>query len=195
MKDENNNDKVIVLGTLKKEKSSKPIFVIIVFILLIGTVFAFPYIKACLGDDFNINDLLNNNTSTTTKPATSTTTTTTTTISTANDKVLTCKYRSYSYEYTFVDDKLVKIYNTYSFNSEDLNIYNDTLKTYQERSNNINNLGGNSKVLTLDDNTFMFENIIDKEVDLTSIDSNYYSLNTNYDTINNELINKGFDCK
>lgn len=195
MKDENNNDKVIVLGTLKKEKSSKPIFVIIVFILLIGTVFAFPYIKAYLGDDFNINDLLNKK-STTTKPITSTTTTTTTTkTSQDTDKVLTCIYRSYSYEYTFVDDKLVKIYNTYSFNSEDPSIYNDTLKTYQERSNNINNLGGNSKIITLENNTFMFESTIDKEIDLTSIDSNYFALNTNYDTINNELTNKGFDCK
>ena len=189
-----NDDNVVVLGTLKKEKSSKPIFVIIVFMLLIGTVFAFPYIKAYLGDDFNIKDLLNKNT--TTKPVipvTSTTTTSTTAI--VNDTVLTCKYRNYSYEYTFKDNKLVKIYNTYSFNSEDINIYNDTLRTYQERSNNINNLGGNSKILNIDDNTFMFESIIDKEIDLTSIDSNYYLLNTNYDIINNELINKGFDCK
>ena len=117
------DDNVIVLGTLKKEKSSKPFLVLFIFILLIGTCLAFPYIKAYLGDDFNLDDLLNGNNMTTTKPVT-TTTRTTTTSEVINNTILTCKYRNYSYEYTFdKDNKLIKIFNSYSFNSEDKTVY------------------------------------------------------------------------
>ena len=35
----------VVLGRLKKQKSSKPAFVIICFMLLLGTCFGLPYIK------------------------------------------------------------------------------------------------------------------------------------------------------
>ena len=86
--------------------------VFFIFILLIGTCLAFPYIKAYLGDDFNLDDLLNGNNTTTTKPVT-TTTSTTTTSEVINNTILTCKYRNYSYEYTFdKDNKLIKIFNS-----------------------------------------------------------------------------------
>ena len=245
------DDNVIVLGTLKKEKSSKPFLVLFIFILLIGTCLAFPYIKAYLGDDFNLDDLLNRNNTTTTKPVTTTTSTTTTsevinnTILTCkyrnynyeytfdkdnklikifnsysfnsedktvyedtlntyisrskdiNNTILTCKYRNYSYEYTFdKDNKLIKIFNSYSFNSEDKTVYEDTLNTYIIRSKDINNMGGNSKVINDDENnTFVFENIIDKEIDLSSIDVNYFVLSSNYNDVLNQLSGKGFDCK
>ena len=39
------NNEPIILGTLKKEKASKPLFVFIVLILVIGTCFALPYIQ------------------------------------------------------------------------------------------------------------------------------------------------------
>ena len=190
------NDNVIVLGTLKKEKSSKPFLVLFIFILLIGTCLAFPYIKAYLGDDFNLDDLLNRNNTTTTKPVT-TTTSTTTTSEVINNTILTCKYRNYSYEYTFdKDNKLIKIFNSYSFNSEDKTVYEDTLNTYISRSKDINNMGGNSKVINDDENnTFVFENIIDKEIDLSSIDVNYFVLSSNYNDVLNQLSGKGFDCK
>lgn len=190
------DDDVIVLGTLKKEKSSKPFLVLFIFILLIGTCLAFPYIKAYLGDDFNLDDLLNRNNTTTTKPVT-TTTSTTTTSEVINNTILTCKYRNYSYEYTFdKDNKLIKIFNSYSFNSEDKTIYEDTLNTYISRSKDINNMGGNSKVINDDENnTFVFENIIDKEIDLSSIDVNYFVLSSNYNDVLNQLSGKGFDCK
>ena len=190
------DDNVIVLGTLKKEKSSKPFLVLFIFILLIGTCLAFPYIKAYLGDDFNLNDLLNRNNTTTTKPVT-TTTSTTTTSEVINNTILTCKYRNYSYEYTFdKDNKLIKIFNSYSFNSEDKTVYEDTLNTYISRSKDINNMGGNSKVINDDENnTFVFENIIDKEIDLSSIDVNYFVLSSNYNDVLNQLSGKGFDCK
>ena len=190
------DDNVIVLGTLKKEKSSKPFLVLFIFILLIGTCLAFPYIKAYLGDDFNLDDLLNRNNTTTTKPVT-TTTSTTTTSEVINNTILTCKYRNYSYEYTFdKDNKLIKIFNSYSFNSEDKTVYEDTLNTYISRSKDINNMGGNSKVINDDENnTFVFENIIDKEIDLSSIDVNYFVLSSNYNDVLNQLSGKGFDCK
>lgn len=190
------DDNVIVLGTLKKEKSSKPFLVLFIFILLIGTCLAFPYIKAYLGDDFNLDDLLNRNNTTTTKPVT-TTTSTTTTSQVINNTILTCKYRNYSYEYTFdKDNKLIKIFNSYSFNSEDKTVYEDTLNTYISRSKDINNMGGNSKVINDDENnTFVFENIIDKEIDLSSIDVNYFVLSSNYNDVLNQLSGKGFDCK
>lgn len=190
------DDNVIVLGTLKKEKSSKPFLVLFIFILLIGTCLAFPYIKAYLGDDFNLDDLLNRNNTTTTKPVTKTTSTTTTS-EVINNTILTCKYRNYSYEYTFdKDNKLIKIFNSYSFNSEDKTVYEDTLNTYISRSKDINNMGGNSKVINDDENnTFVFENIIDKEIDLSSIDVNYFVLSSNYNDVLNQLSGKGFDCK
>ena len=190
------DDNVIVLGTLKKEKSSKHFLVLFIFILLIGTCLAFPYIKAYLGDDFNLDDLLNRNNTTTTKPVT-TTTSTTTTSEVINNTILTCKYRNYSYEYTFdKDNKLIKIFNSYSFNSEDKTVYEDTLNTYISRSKDINNMGGNSKVINDDENnTFVFENIIDKEIDLSSIDVNYFVLSSNYNDVLNQLSGKGFDCK
>lgn len=190
------DDDVIVLGTLKKEKSSKPFLVLFIFILLIGTCLAFPYIKAYLGDDFNLDDLLNRNNTTTTNPVT-TTTSTTTTSEVINNTILTCKYRNYSYEYTFdKDNKLIKIFNSYSFNSEDKTVYEDTLNTYISRSKDINNMGGNSKVINDDENnTFVFENIIDKEIDLSSIDVNYFVLSSNYNDVLNQLSGKGFDCK
>ena len=190
------DDNVIVLGTLKKEKSSKPFLVLFIFILLIGTCLSFPYIKAYLGDDFNLDDLLNRNNTTTTKPVT-TTTSTTTTSEVINNTILTCKYRNYSYEYTFdKDNKLIKIFNSYSFNSEDKTVYEDTLNTYISRSKDINNMGGNSKVINDDENnTFVFENIIDKEIDLSSIDVNYFVLSSNYNDVLNQLSGKGFDCK
>ena len=190
------DDNVIVLGTLKKEKSSKPFLVLFIFILLIGTCLAFPYIKAYLGDDFNLDDLLNRNNTTTTKPVT-TTTSTTTTSEVINNTILTCKYRNYSYEYTFdKENKLIKIFNSYSFNSEDKTVYEDTLNTYISRSKDINNMGGNSKVINDDENnTFVFENIIDKEIDLSSIDVNYFVLSSNYNDVLNQLSGKGFDCK
>ena len=48
-----------VLGKLKKEKSSKPFFVLFVCLLVIGSCFALPYAKAYFGDGFNLSDLIN----------------------------------------------------------------------------------------------------------------------------------------
>lgn len=201
----NENKDAIVLGTLKKEKSSKPIFVIVVFVVLIGACFAFPYIKSYFGDDFSLNDLLNRNTDSNTNPTTTTptttstiTTTSTSTTTTQNNsdiKKLTCIYRNYEYIYTFNDENnLIKIENNYSYTSTDSSILSDTLFNYQTKSNNINLSGGKSSITT-SENSFKFTAIIDTNIDLKSIDTNYYQLNTKYDIISSELIKKGFDCK
>ncbi len=202
------NDKdVIVLGTLKKEKSSKPIFVIFVFVFLIGTCLAFPYIKALIGDDFTLNDLLNRKNNNTTSPVvttssttttTSTTTTSTTTSTTTvnnNSNILTCIYRNYEYIYTFDNENnLMKIENNYTYSNENESIYNDTLLNYKIKSNNVNSLGGKSTIVT-SDNNFKYTAIIDNDANFRDIDINYYQLNTKYDIISSELIKKGFDCK
>lgn len=197
------NDKdVIVLGTLKKEKSSKPIFVIFVFVFLIGTCLAFPYIKALIGDDFTLNDLLNRKNNNTTSPVvttSSTTTTSTTTTSTTtvnnNSNILTCIYRNYEYIYTFDNENnLMKIENNYTYSNENESIYNDTLLNYKIKSNNVNSLGGKSTIVT-SENNFKYTAIIDNDANFRDIDINYYLLNTKYDIISSELIKKGFDCK
>lgn len=198
------NDKdVIVLGTLKKEKSSKPIFVIFVFVFLIGTCLAFPYIKALIGDDFTLDDLLNRNNNNTTSPVVTTSSTTTTTSSTTtttttvnnNSNILTCVYRNYEYIYTFDNENdLMKIENNYTYSNENESIYNDTLLNYKIKSNNVNSLGGKSTIVT-SDNNFKYTAIIDNDANFRDIDINYYQLNTKYDIISSELIKKGFDCK
>ena len=43
----------VVLGELKKEKSSKPIFVLVVFVLILGTLFGLPYLQDNLSDTTN----------------------------------------------------------------------------------------------------------------------------------------------
>ncbi|MDD4406773.1 MAG: hypothetical protein PHF30_01895 [Bacilli bacterium] len=43
--DNNNSSEPIILGKLRKEKSSKPIFVFLVFVLIIGITFGLPYIQ------------------------------------------------------------------------------------------------------------------------------------------------------
>lgn len=67
-----NNNEPIVLGELKKEKSSKPLFVAIVFILVLGTCFGLPYLEKYFNKEeegYYLND--NNPTITTTKTDTS----------------------------------------------------------------------------------------------------------------------------
>lgn len=48
MEKNNKSDEPIIIGTLRKEKSSKPIFVFIVLAIIIGITFALPYIEEYL---------------------------------------------------------------------------------------------------------------------------------------------------
>lgn len=50
MEDNNKNNEPIILGTLRKEKSSKPILVFLVFVLIIGATFGLPYLEPYLNN-------------------------------------------------------------------------------------------------------------------------------------------------
>jgi hypothetical protein len=59
---ENKNNEPIILGDLKKEKSSKPLFVFIVFALVLGVCFGLPYIGDYLSNADNyLSSIFNKN--------------------------------------------------------------------------------------------------------------------------------------
>lgn len=184
------NDKDIkVLGILKKEKSSKPFFVLFVFVLIIGFCFGLPYIKAYLGDDYTLDSLLNKQTS-----STSTTTTTTTTSAVVKETVLTCTLSNSEYVYYFSNDKLFMIDHRYSYSNSDEVTNSSILNEFSNRSNRVNSIGGRSEIVSLDDG-FVYVAEINSSGDFNLIDPNYYSLDSMFDTIKGDLLQKGFDCK
>lgn len=185
------NDKDIkVLGTLKKEKSSKPFFVLLVFTLIIGFCFGLPYIKAYLGDDYTLDSLLNKQTTSTS----TTTTTTTTTSAVVKETVLTCTLSNSEYVYYFSDDKLFMIDHRYSYSNSDEVTNSSILNEFSNRSNRVKGIGGRSEIVSLDDG-FVYAAEINSSGDFNLIDPNYYSLNSAVDTIKGDLVQKGFDCK
>lgn len=179
---------VKILGTLKKEKSSKPFFVLFVFILIIGFCYSMPYVKAKFGDDYTLDDLINK-TTTTTEP--------TTTIPVENEIItstLTCTISDISeYTYTFNDNKLVSLEHKYTYNKVDDESYKSYLNIFDTRKNSVLALNGKSSI-TESDTGFIYDTIIDNENDFTSIDLNYYKIGTLYDTIRSEMSNRGV-CK
>ncbi len=50
MEENNNHNEPVVLGTLRKEKSSKPVFVFIVFTIILGVCFGLPYLEDYFGN-------------------------------------------------------------------------------------------------------------------------------------------------
>lgn len=179
-----------VLGKLKKEKSSKPFFVLFVFILIIGACFALPYAKAYLGDDFNINDLLNDN-KVITKPTTSTTTTT----KTIFKEELSCLLNGKTYKYNFNQDgNLSKIDYKYIYSLTDLEVYRNTYQKYLSLSDSLSKLGAETKLYEGEDN-FTFIVLITRPADYISLDNNLYDLGTLYNVIEEGMKSKGFDCK
>lgn len=181
------NKDIKVLGTLKKEKSSKPLFVIFVFILIIGFCFGLPYIKAYLGDDYTLDNLLNNQ-------ATTTTTTTTTTTVVIKETILTCTLTNSEYIYSFNNNKLNKINHKYSYNNTNELTDENILNEFKSRSNRVNNLGGKSEIIN-SETGFIYSTEISNKGDFNTIDPNYYILDSDIDTIKKEIIQKGFDCK
>lgn len=187
------NDKDIkVLGTLKKEKSSKPLFVIFVFILVIGFCFGLPYIKAYFGEDFSLENLLN-------KPSTNdssntTTTSTTTTTTTPVALTLTCTLKNSEYIFTFENEKLTQLSHKYTYQKEDENTYLAMLNEFTNRGNNVKNLGGNN-IVTEDENGFVYETTYTTNGAFNTIDSNYYIIGEKQSTIKREITAKGFDCQ
>ena len=109
---------------------------------------------------------------------------------------LTCNKNSEYYVYTFKNNNLISIQETYRYTKNDNEDFETIYQDYEKYSNNIELLGGTSHLLrtqsgftllnSIDLNTYNFSE---------NINYNYYSLNTVPKIINFEMEAKGFDCK
>lgn len=209
MKDnnQNNNSQPIVLGELKKEKSSKPFLAIIIFALLLGTCFGLPYIKEYLNTENNSvtdfyrkyikkyfeKDTTNTpNTPTdnqTTEPVINKYTCTIETTTTYNEKI--------EYTYIFTDNKLTSINEVKtSLKTTDETINTQIKTTYQTLSDQIKNLTNCTSTLNETDTSIELTNILDlNNADLSLINNeNYFNNQTDAETIKSNLTNKGYTC-
>lgn len=209
MKDnnQNNNSQPIVLGELKKEKSSKPFLAIIIFALLLGTCFGLPYIKEYLNTENNSvtdfyrkyikqyfeKDTTNTpNTPTdnqTTEPVINKYTCTIETITTYNEKI--------EYTYIFTDNKLTSINEVKtSLKTTDETINTQIKTTYQTLSDQIKNLTNCTSTLNETDTSIELTNILDlNNADLSLVNNeNYFNNQTDAETIKSNLTNKGYTC-
>lgn len=203
----------IILGELKKEKSSKPIFVFIVFALIIAVAFGLPYIKdyfatsnsgiakfynTYIGKYFLDEEptSITNNVTTTKKI----TTTTKTVEDSSFSGMLTCEIDNNKYIYYFNKNNLYMIYHELFYNyTNDIDLYMLNLTKSQKKTELINTFeNSNSKteetnsgfkfIATLDLNNLKIEDLSEYN------DENYFNLNTNYNTISNNLKSKGYTC-
>lgn len=209
MKDnnQNNNSQPIVLGELKKEKSSKPFLAIIIFALLLGTCFGLPYIKEYLNTENNSvtdfyrkyikkyfeKDTTNTpNTPTdnqTTEPVINKYTCTIETTTTYNEKI--------EYTYIFTDNKLTSINEVKtSLKTTDETINTQIKTTYQTLSDQIKNLTNCTSTLNETDTSIELTNILDlNNADLSLVNNeNYFNNQTDAETIKSNLTHKGYTC-
>lgn len=209
MKDnnQNNNSQPIVLGELKKEKSSKPFLAIIIFALLLGTCFGLPYIKEYLNTENNSvtdfyrkyikkyfeKDTTNTpNTPTdnqTTEPVINKYTCTIETTTTYNEKI--------EYTYIFTDNKLTSINEVKtSLKTTDETINTQIKTTYQTLSDQIKNLTNCTSTLNETDTSIELTNILDlNNADLSLVNNeNYFNNQTDAKTIKSNLTTKGYTC-
>ena len=204
----NNNSQPIVLGELKKEKSSKPFLAIIIFTLLLGTCFGLPYIKEYLNtennsvtdfyrkyiriyfekDTTNIPNTPSDNQ--TTEPVINKyTCTIETTTTTYNEKI--------EYTYIFTDNKLTSINEVKTSSKTTDETINTQIKTtYQNLSDQIKNLTNCTSTLNETDTSIELTNILDlNNADLSLVNNeNYFNNQTDAETIKLNLTNKGYTC-
>lgn len=203
----NNNSQPIVLGELKKEKSSKPFLAIIIFILLLGTCFGLPYIKEYLNtennsvtdfyrkyirkyfekDTTNIPNTPSDNQ--TTEPVINKYTCTIETTTTYNEKI--------EYTYIFTDNKLTSINEVKTSSKTTDETINTQIKTtYQNLSDQIKNLTNCTSTLNETDTSIELTNILDlNNADLSLVNNeNYFNNQTDAETIKLNLTNKGYTC-
>lgn len=203
----NNNSQPIVLGELKKEKSSKPFLAIIIFSLLLGTCFGLPYIKEYLNtennsvtdfyrkyirkyfekDTTNIPNTPSNNQ--TTEPVINKYTCTIETTTTYNEKI--------EYTYIFTDNKLTSINEVKTSSKTTDETINTQIKTtYQNLSDQIKNLTNCTSTLNETDTSIELTNILDlNNADLSLVNNeNYFNNQTDAETIKLNLTNKGYTC-
>ena len=203
----NNNSQPIVLGELKKEKSSKPFLAIIIFALLLGTCFGLPYIKEYLNtennsvtdfyrkyirkyfekDTTNIPNTPSDNQ--TTEPVINKYTCTIETTTTYNEKI--------EYTYIFTDNKLTTINEVKTSSKTTDETINTQIKTtYQTLSDQIKNLNNCTSTLNETDTSIELTNILDlNNADLSLVNNeNYFNNQTDAETIKLNLTNKGYTC-
>ena len=203
----NNNSQPIVLGELKKEKSSKPFLAIIIFALLLGTCFGLPYIKEYLNtennsvtdfyrkyikkyfekDTTNIPNTPSDNQ--TTEPVINKYTCTIETPTTYNEKI--------EYTYIFTDNKLTSINEVKTSSKTTDETINTQIKTtYQTLSDQIKKLTNCTSTLNETDTSIELTNILDlNNADLSLVNNeNYFNNQTDAETIKLNLTNKGYTC-
>ena len=203
----NNNSQPIVLGELKKEKSSKPFLAIIIFALLLGTCFGLPYIKEYLNtennsvtdfyrkyirkyfekDTTNIPNTPSDNQ--TTEPVINKYTCTIETTTTYKEKI--------EYTYIFTDNKLTSINEVKTSSKTTDETINTQIKTtYQNLSDHIKNLTNCTSTLNETDTSIELTNILDlNNADLSLVNNeNYFNNQTDAETIKLNLTNKGYTC-
>lgn len=201
----NNPNDAIVLGTLKKEKSSKPIFVLIVFALLISTVFMLPNIKKYMATNDNsvtrfynnyLKSFLENDTSDDYYYVPNTTITTTKASITTSD--IECVSGSDEYIYHFENSKLKKINHSFNYgkSQDDYSSKYEEYKTIYAFYNTL----PLSVSLVENEEGFTFENAMDlSKITPSSFETNkngnYYDLDTDKDTLISLQKAKGFECK
>lgn len=201
------NNEPIILGELKKEKSSKPIFVLVVFSLILGTCFLLPNIKAYMHNNDNSitrfyntylkgfiekdNDVNNNQ-------VIPTSTTTTKKQEETNTK-LTCILNNEKYIYNFTNEKLTSIEHSLNYIfAENTDTYLTKYQEYKNITSYYNTLGSISEVYE-NDKGFVFNNNIDlNKVTPSKMEEykneNYFDLNSIKGEILKIQKDKGFDC-
>ena len=203
----NNNSQPIVLGELKKEKSSKPFLAIIIFALLLGTCFGLPYIKEYLNTENNsvtdfyrkyIRKYFEKDTTNTpntpsdnqtTEPVINKYTCTIETTTTYNEKI--------EYTYIFTDNKLTSINEVKTSSKTTDETINTQIKTtYQTLSDQIKKLTNCTSTLNETDTSIELTNILDlNNADLSLVNNeNYFNNQTDAETIKLNLTNKGYTC-
>lgn len=203
----NNNSQPIVLGELKKEKSSKPFLAIIIFALLLGTCFGLPYIKEYLNTENNsvtdfyrkyIKKYFEKDTTNTpntpsdnqtSEPVINKYTCTIETTTTYNEKI--------EYTYIFTDNKLTSINEVKTSSKTTDETINTQIKTtYQTLSDQIKKLTNCTSTLNETDTSIELTNILDlNNADLSLVNNeNYFNNQTDAETIKLNLTNKGYTC-
>lgn len=170
----NNSNEPITIGELKKEKSSRPIFVIFLFILLIGMVFGLPYIKDYISNSGNLF-----------KKQTSVV------------ESITCIKEKESYKYTFYEEKLTNIEHIFNYDKSNED-YNEVFIKYNNRNKNFNSFKLGISNIKETDLSFEFNvNINLNEIDVNLLDEvneKYFDIDERISLIRSQMLSKGYNC-
>ena len=108
---------------------------------------------------------------------------------------ITCINDSNSIEYTFNNNNLISIKDTFTYIDKNDGNYLKKFEEYNNISNELNNLGAISTIAETNTSFIMITNIDLNIYQYNKKNTNYYSLNTKAKVVNFEMEAKGFDCK